>query len=218
MSRSLVPRTPWFAVLAAVLCPAPVATAGSVPPPPPEKDAPKGKQVAVLAGGCFWGMEGVFEHVKGVSSVTAGYAGGRKETANYRAVSSEKTGHAEAVRIVYDPARISFGTLLHIHFAVAHDPTQLNRQTPDIGTSYRSAIFPQSDEQRHVAVSYITKLDKARTFGKPVVTTLERGTFYPAEPYHQDFMRKNPRNPYILRWDKPKLAKLKAAFPALYRP
>lgn len=218
MSRSPVNHVASLAVLAASLCTAPGAPAASMPPPPPEQVIPKGKQVAVLAGGCFWGMEGVFEHVKGVSAVTSGYAGGSKDTANYSAVSSEKTRHAEAVRIVYDPAVISYGTLLRVYFAVAHDPTQLNRQTPDIGTSYRSAIFPQSKAQREVAVAYITELDKARTFGKPVATAVETGSFYPAESYHQDFMRRNPRHPYILRWDKPKLAKLKAAFPGLYRP
>jgi len=220
MTRILAPRGTWLAALAALatgLWLATGASSASVPSPPPEPASAGTRQVAVLAGGCFWGMEGIFEHVKGVTSVTSGYAGGSKASANYAAVSSEKTGHAEAVRIVYDPARVSYGTLLRIYFSVAHDPTQLNRQTPDVGTSYRSAIFPQSKDQRAVAVAYIAKLDTAHTFGKPVVTTLETGAFYPAESYHQDFMHKNPRHPYILRWDKPKLAKLKAAFPALYR-
>lgn len=173
--------------------------------------------VAVLAGGCFWGMEGVFERVKGVSSVVSGYAGGTAATATYDAVSSEKTGHAEAIRITYDPAKISYGTLLRIYFSVAHDPTQLNRQGPDSGPSYRSAIFPQSPAQRAVAESYIAQLGKARSFSRPIVTKIESGRFYPAEAYHQDFMRKNPQHPYIVRWDVPKVKAYRAAFPTLAR-
>ncbi|WP_067735655.1 peptide-methionine (S)-S-oxide reductase MsrA [Novosphingobium naphthalenivorans] len=187
------------------------------PDPPARKVIPKGSQVAVLAGGCFWGMEGVFEHVRGVQSVLSGYAGGTRADANYRKVSSERTGHAEAVRIVYDPAKVSYGALLKIYFSVAHDPTQVNRQYPDTGPSYRSAIFPQTAEQRRIAAAYIAGLDKADVFGKPVATKLETGQFYPAESYHQDFMRKNPDNSYTSRYDKPKIAKLKAAYPALYK-
>jgi len=193
------------------------SAATSVPAPPPEKPAPKGNQIAVLAGGCFWGIEGLYEHVRGVKSVTSGYAGGTKENANYRAVSSETTGHAEAVRIVYDPAQVSYGQLLQVYFSVAHDPTQVNRQTPDVGPSYRSAIFPQNASQRSIAQTYIARLTKVGTFGKPIATKLETGPFYPAEAYHQDFMRKNPDNPYILRWDKPKLAALRQELPQLYR-
>ncbi len=174
--------------------------------------------VAVLAGGCFWGVEGVFEQVKGVRSVTSGYAGGSAKDATYAAVSAEKTGHAEAVRIVYDPRVISYGQLLHIFFSVVHDPTQLNRQGPDVGSSYRSAIFPQTPEQRATATAYIAQLDKARAFGRTIVTRIESGTFYPAEAYHQDFMRKNPRHGYVVRWDVPKVAAFKKAFPALARP
>ena len=193
------------------------SAAGSIPPPPAEKVAPEGDQVAVLAGGCFWGIERLFEHVRGVKSVTSGYAGGTKATANYADVSSERTKHAEAVRIVYDPARISYGRLLQIYFSVAHDPTQLNRQTPDVGPSYRSAIFPQNAAQRAVAQAYIAKLTRTGAFTRPIVTTLESGSFYPAEAYHQDFMRKNPDHPYIVRWDMPKLAAFRKEYPGLYR-
>ena len=173
--------------------------------------------VAVLAGGCFWGMEGVFERVKGVSAVVSGYAGGSAQTANYDDVSSERTGHAEAIRITYDPRKISYGTLLRIYFSVAHDPTQLNRQGPDSGPSYRSAIFPQSPVQRAIAESYIQQLGAARSFSRPIVTKIEDGRFFPAESYHQDFMTKNPGHPYIVRWDVPKVKAFRAAFPALAR-
>jgi peptide-methionine (S)-S-oxide reductase len=165
---------------------------------------------AVLAGGCFWGMEGVFEHVKGVSDVVSGYAGGSPSDATYDRVSSESTGHAEAVRIRYDPSKIRYAQLLQIYFAVAHDPTELNRQGPDVGPSYRSAIFPQDAQQKAVAAKLIGRL-KAR--GIHIVTKLESGGFYPAEAYHQDFMRKNPGNPYVVINDRPKLAKLKAKYP-----
>lgn len=185
--------------------------------PAPALDAPStpGVQTAVLAGGCFWGMEAVFEQVKGVTSVVSGYAGGSKATASYGDVSGEKTGHAEAVRITYDPARVSYGTLLRVYFSVAHDPTQLNRQGPDRGPSYRSAIFPQTAAQQKVAAAYIAQLTRARAFKAPIVTRIEHGDFYPAEAYHQDFYRKNPTHPYIVRWDKPKVAAFRAAFPKL---
>jgi len=172
------------------------------------------KETAVLAGGCFWGMEGVFEHVKGVTDVTSGYAGGSAKDANYDHVSSERTGHAEAVRIRFDPRQISYAQLLRIYFTVAHDPTQLNRQGPDTGPSYRSAIFPQNAAQRQLAARFITQLQAAK---RPVVTRIENGSFYPAEGYHQDFMRKHPLHPYILVNDRPKLAKLKRAYPQLWR-
>lgn len=192
------------------------ASAAALPPPPMEAVRPAGQQVAVLAGGCFWGMEGLFEHVRGVASVTSGYAGGSGPNANYRAVSTETTGHAEAVRIVYDPAKISYGQLLQIYFAVAHDPTQVNGQYPDRGPSYRSAIFPQNAAQRQLAAAYIAQLDKAHAFAKPIATKVENGAFFPAEAYHQDFMRRNPNNGYIQHWDKPKLAALKTRFPQFY--
>ena len=175
----------------------------------------KGPQVAVFAGGCFWGMEAVFEHVKGVTQVTAGYAGGTKDSATYEAVSSETTKHAEAVRIAYDPAKVSYATLLRVYFSVAHNPTELNRQGPDSGYSYRSAIFPQTAAQRGVAAAYIAQLGQARVFAKPIVTKIETGAFFPAEDYHQNFYDRNPTHPYITTFDKPKVAAFKAGFPAL---
>jgi peptide-methionine (S)-S-oxide reductase len=189
----------------------------AVPIPAPAQDvtAAKRPQVAVLAGGCFWGMEAVFQSLKGVQSVTNGYAGGARGTASYEQVSTERTGHAEAVRIVYDPARISYGTLLRVYFSVAHDPTQLNRQGPDTGPSYRSAIFPQDEAQRSVAAAYIAQLGRAKAWPRPIVTRIENGAFFPAESYHQDFFRRNPTHPYIVRWDKPKVAAFRAAFPTL---
>ena len=171
---------------------------------------------AVLAGGCFWGMEAVFEHVKGVHNVVSGYAGGSAATANYGDVSSEKTGHAEAVKITYDPAKVSYADLLKIYFTVAHDPTQLNRQSPDSGPSYRSAIFPQNAAQKKIASAAIANLNKTHAFKKPVVTKIESGGFYPAEAEHQDFAEKHPYHPYIVVNDKPKVAKLKRAYPQMF--
>ena len=170
-------------------------------------------QTAVLAGGCFWGMEAVFEHVKGVRDVVSGYAGGSRADANYQMVASERTRHAEAVRIRFDPRQISYSDLLRIYFAVAHDPTQVNRQGPDVGASYRSAIFPQNAEQRKVAAQWIKQLGR----GQKVATRLEAGAFYPAEAYHQDFARKNPTHGYIVVHDRPKVAKLKRTFPQWWR-
>ena len=167
-------------------------------------------QTAVLAGGCFWGMEAVFEHVKGVNNVVSGFAGGSANDANYDSVSSERTGHAEAVRISYDPKRISYAQLLQIYFTVAHDPTEVNRQGPDVGPSYRSAIFPQNAEQRATAAQLIAKL-KSR--GAHIATRIEDGKFYAAESYHQDYARKHPTNPYIVVNDLPKVAKLKSRYP-----
>jgi peptide-methionine (S)-S-oxide reductase len=189
----------------------------AVPIPVAARDVPAtaGMQTAVLAGGCFWGMEAVFQQVKGVRDVVAGYAGGTPQTANYATVSSETTRHAEAIRITYDPRVVSYATLLRVYFSIAHDPTQLNRQGPDSGTSYRSAIFPQTPEQRAVAAAYIAQLGQAHAFAQPIVTRLEAGRFYPAEAYHQDFFRRNPTHPYIVRWDKPKVAGFRAAFPQL---
>jgi peptide-methionine (S)-S-oxide reductase len=189
--------------------------------PPPTVDAPAGQaasDVVVLAGGCFWGVQGVFQHVDGVSSAVSGYAGGAKETAQYDRVTSGRTGHAEAVRITYDPRKVSLGRLLQIYFSVAHDPTQLNRQGPDVGTQYRSTIFPTSDEQVRVAKGYIDQLDQARIYGAKVVTTIEPGQiFYPAEAYHQDYMTLHPRQPYIAMHDLPKVDALKRLFPQAYR-
>jgi peptide-methionine (S)-S-oxide reductase len=203
-------------MLTAVL---PVRAERAVPVPPAARDVPAGPgvQSAVLAGGCFWGTEAVFEHVKGVRGVTSGYAGGTRTTAHYGAVSTERTSHAEAVRITYDPRQVSYATLLRIYFSVAHDPTQLNRQGPDSGPSYRSAIFPQNPAQAAVARSYIAQLSRAKAFPRPIVTRIEQGGFFPAEAYHQDFYARNPSHPYIVAWDKPKIAALKAAYPKLTR-
>lgn len=171
-------------------------------------------ETAVLAGGCFWGMEAVFEHVKGVQNVVSGYAGGAAHDATYDKVSAERTKHAEAIRITYDPKQISYAQLLRVYFSVAHDPTQVNRQGPDVGPSYRSAIFPQSDVQRRIAAQFITQL---RAQKHKIATRIESGPFFLAETYHQDFMRKNPMHPYILAHDRPKLAKLKKRYPQLWR-
>ena len=178
---------------------------------------PKARDVAVLAGGCFWGVEAVFEHVKGVIDVRSGYAGGDKNSANYSSVSSGRTRHAEAVRIVFDPRLVRYSDLLRIYFAVAHDPTEVNRQGPDVGPQYRSAIFPQSPDQARVARAYINQLQKARVFARPVATKIEQGRFVDAEPYHQNFMARNPAHPYIVIHDKPKLAALKRQFPKSFK-
>lgn len=191
----------------------------AVPIPAAKVDVPAtaGAQTAVFAGGCFWGMEAVFERVKGVRAVTAGYAGGSADSATYDRVSTETTRHAEAVKIVYDPRVVSYATLLRVYFSIAHDPTQLNRQGPDTGPSYRSAIFPQDARQAAVARAYIAQLGAAKSFPRPIVTRIEQGGFYPAEAYHQGFYDKNPTHPYIVHWDKPKVAAFKAGFPTLAR-
>jgi len=181
----------------------------------PSSDA-EGKQTAVLAGGCFWGVDAVFKHVKGVKNVVAGYSGGSAATAHYEMVSSGKTGHAESVKITFDMAKISYGDLLRIFFSVAHDPTQLNYQGPDYGTQYRSVIFYANEDQKQIALAYITQLNNARVFRKPIVTQvvpLER--FYPAEVYHQDYLALHPNEPYIIINDRPKLGKLREQFPTL---
>jgi peptide-methionine (S)-S-oxide reductase len=173
---------------------------------------------AVLAGGCFWGVQGVFQHVKGVSNAVSGYAGGERRSASYDAVSTGATGHAESVRVTFDPRQISYARLLQIYFSAAHDPTQLDRQGPDHGTQYRSAIFPTSTEQAAVAQAYIAQLGKVHVFPAAIVTKIEPGrTFYPAEDYHQDFLVRNPTYPYIVYNDLPKIDDLKRLFPALYR-
>jgi peptide-methionine (S)-S-oxide reductase len=187
---------------------------------PPAMDNPKAAgpaQVAVLAGGCFWGVQGVFEHVRGVQKVVAGYAGGEKSTAQYETVSTGSTGHAESVRIIFDPAAISYGQILQIAFSVVHDPTQLNRQGPDVGTQYRSAIFYVDDNQKHIAEAYINQLDQTHAFGRPIVTRVDplKG-FYRAEEYHQDYLIHNPSQPYIAYYDLPKVENFKRTFPELY--
>jgi peptide-methionine (S)-S-oxide reductase len=174
-------------------------------------------ETAVLAGGCFWGMESVFEHVRGVKDVVSGYAGGGANDANYDAVSSESTGHAEAVKIIYDPSQVSYAQLLQVYFTAAHDPTQVNRQGPDVGPSYRSAIFPQSPQQAAFAKAFIARLNGSHLFKAPIATKIERGGFYPAEAYHQDFARRHPFFPYIVVNDRPKVDALHKKFPALYK-
>jgi peptide-methionine (S)-S-oxide reductase len=200
-----------------------VATRGSeasVAVPAPAVDNPRehGRlQTAVLAGGCFWGMQGVFEHVRGVHQVLAGYSGGASGTAHYDQVGSGRTGHAESVQILFDPAELTYGELLRIYFSVAHDPTELNRQGPDSGTQYRSDIFYGNDTQRHIAESYIAQLSKDRAFAHPIVTRVdELKGFYRAEGYHQDFYLKNPQYPYIVVNDLPKIRTLKQLFPDYY--
>ena len=174
--------------------------------------------VAVLAGGCFWGLEGVFDHVAGVKSVTSGYAGGKAATAHYEIVGTGLTGHAESVRIVYDPATISYGQLLRIYFSVATDPTQLNHQEPDDGSQYRGTIFAQNAAQAQEATAYIAQLNRVKAYAAPVVTTVETGkAFYAAEGYHQHFLERNPTYPYIVYNDLPKVAALKKLFPAAYK-
>ena len=183
----------------------------------PANAAPPRAETAVLAGGCFWGMESVFEHVKGVTSVVSGYAGGDAKDANYEKVSTEGTGHAEAVKITYDPSQISYAQLLQIYFTVAHDPTEVDRQGPDVGHSYRSAVFPQSAQQAAFARAFIARLNEAHVYKAPVATRIESGGFYAAEAYHQGFARKHPYYPYILVNDRPKVAALEKKFPALYK-
>lgn len=174
-------------------------------------------QTAVFAGGCFWGVEAVFEHVKGVADVRSGYAGGEKSTANYERVTDGDTGHAESVKVAYDPSKVSYVQLLTVFFSVAHDPTEVNRQGPDVGTQYRSAIFFQNGEQKKLALEYIDAINKSNAFPKPVATEVAAlKEFYEAEAYHQDYMKKNPDQPYIVVHDRPKLAALKEKFPELY--
>ena len=203
---------------------------GSRPPetprtpfPAPAADAPlagaKSQQTAVFAGGCFWGVQAVFKHLKGVSSVTSGYAGGFVKSPSYESVSMGVTGHAETVSISYDPSQLTIGQLLMVFFSVAHDPTQWNRQGPDTGSQYRSVIFYTSAGQKRIAQAYIAQLDAAKVYSRPIVTKVEpfQG-FYPAESYHQDYLKNNPENPYIVYNDLPKLENLKKEFPGLYQP
>lgn len=190
--------------------------------PSPAIDSPKatvtGQQTVVLAGGCFWGMEAVFDHLKGVSNVVSGFSGGQAETAHYETVGTGETGHAEAVKITYDPSQISYGQLLKVFFSIAHDPTQLNRQGPDSGTQYRSAIFFTNPEQQQIAQAYINQLNQAHSFHQPIVTQLvPLNKFYAAEEYHQNFIAHNPNYPYVVMYDLPKLHQLKNQFAALYK-
>jgi len=175
-------------------------------------------ETAVVAGGCFWGVQGVYQHVKGVTNAVSGYAGGTASSAKYEIVSSGQTGHAEAVQVTFDPRLISYAQVLQILMSVGHDPTQLNRQGPDVGTQYRSAIFPANETQARIARDYIAQLNRARAFPAAIVTKVETGmTFYPAEAYHQDYLVRNPRQPYIVYNDLPKISELKRIFPGMYR-
>jgi peptide-methionine (S)-S-oxide reductase len=190
-----------------------------VPPPALDNSKQQGRlQTAVLAGGCFWGLQGVFEHVRGVHGVLAGYSGGSRLTAQYDDVGTGRTGHAESVQVTFDPGELTYGELLQIFFSVAHDPTELNRQGPDSGTQYRSDIFYGDETQRHIAESYIAQLEKSKTFSQPIATRVDslKG-FYRAEDYHQDFYLKNPGYPYIVINDLPKIRNLKQLFPDSYR-
>lgn len=220
MSKLLLTGIVAVALAAALAGPPSTATEAVRVVPAPALDIPAatGDAVAVLAGGCFWGLEGVFDHVAGVKSVTSGYAGGAAATAHYEVVGTGLTGHAESVRIVYDPAKISYGQLLRIYFSVATDPTELNHQDPDDGPQYRGTIFAQSPAQAKVASAYIAQLNKTKAYAAPVVTTVETGkVFYPAEAYHQHFLERNPTYPYIVYNDLPKVAALKKLFPAAYK-
>jgi peptide-methionine (S)-S-oxide reductase len=191
-----------------------------IPPPAMDVQGATAKTAtAVFAGGCVWGVQGVFQHTKGVTRAVSGYAGGKADDATYPAVSSGSTAHAEAVEVTYDPTQVTYGQLLQVYFSVAHNPTQLNYQGPDHGTQYRSAVFPVTDEERQVAAAYIVQLDAATAFPAPIVTKIEPFTgFYAAEQYHQDFLTNNPDYPYIVINDLPKIEALKTVFPALYRP
>jgi peptide-methionine (S)-S-oxide reductase len=196
-------------------------TAHAIPAPavdePPAENA-AATETAVLAGGCFWGVQGVFQHVSGITNAVSGYAGGEAKTAHYETVGTGGTGHAESVQITYDPGKISYGRILQIYFSVAHDPTQLNRQGPDVGTQYRSAVFPANPEQARIAKAYIAQLNQARVFDAAIVTKIEPGReFHAAEDYHQDFMTKHPFHPYIAYNDLPKIDDLKRLFPDAYR-
>jgi len=189
-----------------------------IPPPASDETASTGLQTVVLAGGCFWGVQGVYQHTKGVKRAVSGYAGGQKETAHYEMVGTGRTGHAESVSVTFDPQQISYGKILQIYFSVAHNPTELNRQGPDFGTQYRSAIFYANDEQKRVATAYIAQLQQAHVFSAPIVTKLEPlAGFYPAEDYHQDFLVLHPGYPYIAFNDLPKIDELKQLFPDDYR-
>ncbi|MGD0303599.1 MAG: peptide-methionine (S)-S-oxide reductase MsrA [Candidatus Acidiferrales bacterium] len=223
MIRSfLVGLAVMVAVMAVLTMLAPSTTTAAVAIPSPAVDdtisTAKGQQTVVLAGGCFWGIQAVFEHVKGVKSVTAGYSGGTVKNPSYEQVSSGATGHAESVKIVYDPSKVTFGQLLKVFFSVAHDPTELDRQGPDNGTQYRSAVFFTSDSQQHIAKAYIDQLNSAKVYPQPIVTEVTAySAFYPAEDYHQDFAEKNPYNTYIMMNDAPKVVNLKKDLPDLYK-
>lgn len=204
--------------LAWAIVPSSAETAREIPAPTADEAGDGATKTVVLAGGCFWGVQGVYQHVDGVIGAVSGYAGGDRATADYEKVSRGGTKHAEAVRITYDPRKVSYGKLLQIFFSVVHDPTQLNRQGPDVGPHYRSTVFAMDDEQARLTKAYVDQLDGTKLFGKKIVTTIERDKpFYPAEAYHQDYMTLHPSQPYIVFNDLPKVANLKRLFPAAYR-
>jgi len=229
MKSPVIGRTIAFGIIVALAAWTGIRALSARPPetpkgplPKPTIDAPlaekKSEQTFVFAGGCFWGVQAVFEHVEGVKSAVSGYSGGFVDNPSYESVSLGVTGHAESVQIKYDSSKITFGQLLMIFFSVAHDPTQWNRQGPDTGSQYRSAIFFSSDEQKRIAEAYIAQLDAAKVYSRPIVTKVSAvKSFFPAENYHQDFLKNNPNNPYIVRFDLPKLTALKKDFPELYR-
>jgi peptide-methionine (S)-S-oxide reductase len=222
MSRSFAVRNTMVTLLIAFATCLGCNAADKPPIPAPSTDSAlaqtSGKQTAVFAGGCFWGTQSVFERVKGVLNTTAGYSGGSAATATYEQVGQENTGHAESVKVVYDPSKITYGRLLQIFFSVVHDPTQLNRQGPDVGESYRSVIFYANDEQQKISKAYIAQLDAAKVFRKPIVTqVVPLKGFYDAESYHQDYALNHPDNPYILVCDRPKVEALKQQFPELFK-
>jgi peptide-methionine (S)-S-oxide reductase len=222
MSSSFAIRNTVVALLIAFAASIGCTAATKNPIPAPANDSPlaqtSGRQTAVFAGGCFWGTQSVFERVKGVLATTAGYSGGSAATATYEQVGQENTGHAESVKVVYDPSKITYGQLLQIFFSVVHDPTQLNRQGPDVGESYRSVIFYANDEQQKISKAYIAQLDAAKVFHKPIVTqVVPLKGFYDAESYHQDYALNHPDNPYILVCDRPKVEVLKQQFPELFK-
>ena len=220
-SRAFAPVARFVLPLLAALAPILSSCAESatvIPPPARDEPAAGGTETAVLAGGCFWGVQAVFQHLKGVRQVVSGYAGGSKNTAEYETVSTGRTGHAESVQIAFDPREVSYGRILQVYFSVAHDPTQLNRQGPDTGTQYRSAIFPMNESQRQIAKEYVAQLEKAGVFHGPIVTRIDSFSgFYPAEAYHQDFATLHPDHPYIAFNDLPKIENLKRLYPDLYR-
>jgi peptide-methionine (S)-S-oxide reductase len=222
MSNSFSMRTTVMTLVMAFAACTGCTAATKTPIPAPTSDSAlaqtPGRQTAIFAGGCFWGTQSVFERVKGVLSTTAGYAGGSAATATYDQVTQENTGHAESVKVVFDPSKITYGQLLQIFFSVVHDPTQLNRQGPDVGSSYRSAIFYTSDEQQKISKAYIAQLDAAKVFRKPIVTqVVPLKGFYDAEAYHQDYALHNPNNPYIMVCDRPKVEALKQEYPDLFK-
>ena len=218
----LIAAAPAFLIALALSAPFGVhaETPVMVPPPAAETQAEgAGLQTAVLAGGCFWGMQAVYQHVKGVTNAVSGYAGGAQKDAYYEMVSSGTTGHAESIKVTFDPKQVSYGKILQIYFSVAHNPTELNYQGPDHGTQYRSEIFPQNEAQRAAAKAYIAQLDKAHVFGRPIVTKVDAATaaFFPAEAYHQDYATLHPSQPYIMFNDAPKVVNLKKMFPDVWR-